>query len=280
VRRNVKTRVIGVVLGLSALAGVVGGVACGGNDSNDRESIEEAIRTFEKAWDDQDYDAFAAVHTDQGIRAQLADAESDLGTEEGRREAFSNFAEDDRAVVSKIGEVEVDGDAATASVETYFESREEPGPSAIVLGATVAFAKDGDDWKIDGVDFRSPEVPDGVQLIKAQANEFAFGLQDEPESGHVAFEIENVGEQPHHVVVEKIPEDLDIEAALQSEEEPEGLVYIGGTPPWDSGETTTIVFTEDLPAGRYVLLCFMPDTSSADGAPHAMKGMYTEFRVS
>lgn len=94
-----------------------------------------------------------------------------------------------------------------------------------------------------------------------------------------AFEVENVGDQPHHVVIEKIPEDLDIEATVQSDDEPEGLVHIGSTPPWEPGDTGTVVFTETLEPGRYVMLCFMPDTTDPEGAAHVEKGMWKEFRV-
>ena len=44
----------------------------------------------------------------------------------------------------------------------------------------------------------------------------------------------------------------------------------------EPGDTRNIVFTDSLPDGRYVMLCFLPDT---DGAPHVSKGMWKEFRV-
>lgn len=93
--------------------------------------------------------------------------------------------------------------------------------------ACAILLKDGEDWRIDGLEFGSPKVPNGTQLVKVQASEFAFSLQEEPDGGNVAFEVENVGDQQHHVVIEKIPEDLDIEAAVQSDDEPEGVVQIG-----------------------------------------------------
>jgi hypothetical protein len=47
----------------------------------------------------------------------------------------------------------------------------------------------------------------------------------------------------------KVPEDLDIEAALQSPEEPEGIEDIGGTDVLDPGGETTLVFAEPLVPG-------------------------------
>jgi ketosteroid isomerase-like protein len=269
---------IRAVLIAGAIAGVLAIAACGGDGNKDQEAIEDAIRAFEQAWNDQDYDAFAAVHTEDGIKAELQDAEQDLDTDEGRREAFEVFSEA-KTVISKIGDIEVDGDTATAAVEAYQELREDPSPSSILLAVSAGMVKDGDAWKIDALEFGWPDAPDGAKVIKVQANEFAFSPQDEPDSGNIVFEIENVGKQPHHVTIEKAPDDLDIEEALQSEEEPEGLVHIGSTPPWEPGETATIVFTEDLEPGRYVMLCFMPDTDDPEGTPHALKGMYKEFRI-
>lgn len=263
---------------MAVLAAVVGAGACGSDGDNDDEAIEDVIRAAVQAWNDQDFDAFKTLHTEAGLKAQLEDAE-DPDTEAGLREAFGLFTED-KEVIDKIGDINVDGDKATAYVEAYQEAREDPAFAAIVLGVNASFVKDGEDWKIDGLEFVSPEKPDGATSVHIDANEFAFGFNPEDiTSGKVSFEIANVGKQPHHFVLEQIPDDLDIETALQSEEDPEGAVHIGATPPWDPGKTYNIVFTADLEPGRYVMLCFMPDTDDPEGTPHAFKGMYKDFRI-
>ena len=73
-----------------------------------------------------------------------------------------------------------------------------------------------------------------------------------------------------------VPEDLDIEAAILSGEEPAGIEDVGIGGPWDPGTDTTAVFTEPLAAGRYAMLCFVSD---AEGVPHAALGMINEFTI-
>jgi len=263
---------------MAVLAAVMGAGACGGDGDNDKEAIEDVIRAQAKAWNDQDFDAYKALHTEAGLKAELADAE-DPDTEAGLREAFELFTED-KNVIDKIGDIKVDGDKATAYVEAYQEAREDPAFATIVLGVNASFVKDGEDWKVDALEFASPEKPGGVTSVHVDANEFAFGFNPEDiTSGKVSFEVANVGKQPHHFALSQVPDDFDIEAALQSEEDPEGLVYIGSTPPWDPGKTYNIVFTADLEPGRYVMVCFMPDTDDPEGTEHALKGMYKEFRI-
>jgi uncharacterized protein (TIGR02246 family) len=271
------------IVALLTVGMLFAGMACGGDGNGDEEAIEEVIRAAEAAWGAQDFDAFKAVHTEDGLNAQLegnAEDPSQLETEEGQKELFASATED-TIVIDSIGEVEVDGDSATADAEAYAVAREDPPPSSMMLGLTVSLVKVEDDWKIDGLDFGPASRPEGATIVHVDANEFAFGLvaEDVPSDGNVVFEIANVGEQPHHVTIEKVPADFDVEAALMSEEEPEGTVHIGGVPPWEPGETFDVVFSEPLEAGRYVMLCFLPDVNDPEQLPHALKGMYKDFTI-
>ena len=40
-----------------------------------------------------------------------------------------------------------------------------------------------------------------------------------------------------------------------------------------------MLFVNSLAAGRYAMLCFLPDVNDAAETPHAMKGMITEFAI-
>lgn len=277
---RLRTRLLRGLVVTAALAAVIGASACGGGGSsgNDKEAIRDVIRGQEQAWNDRDFDAFKALHTAAGLKAQLSDAE-DPDTEAGLKEAFALFTQDDKEVIDEFGEVKIDGGKATAHVEAYTEARENPAFAAIVIGVNASFVKDGGAWKIDGLEFVSPQKSNEA-LVHVDANEFAFGFNPADITGReVAFEVANVGKQPHQFILEKIPDALDIPAALQSEEDPAGAVHIGSTPPWDPGKTYNIVLTEDLEPGRYVMLCFMPDTSDPQETSHASKGMYKDFRV-
>lgn len=99
--------------------------------------------------------------------------------------------------------------------------------------------------------------------------------------GNIAFSVHNRGAQQHHVVVNKLPSaDFDIEAALNAEEEPPGLVHIGAIPPFDPGTSASVVFTKPLASGAYALLCFLPDTSEPSvETPHVARGMWVKFTI-
>jgi hypothetical protein len=81
-------------------------------------------------------------------------------------------------------------------------------------------------------------------------------------------------------VLARLDEGVNLEEALQSPEEPEGVEVIGGVFNVEPGSSYNLVYTDELTAGRYAFVCFLPDlTEGPDGTPHAFKGMVQEFTV-
>jgi len=116
-----------------------------------------------------------------------------------------------------------------------------------------------------------------VTAIDLNLTEYAFNFDEsEITSGDIAFNVSNIGGEEHQVVLAKFPEDLDVEEAIRSEEDPEGIEAVGEVDPLDPGADTSFLFTEPLEAGRYVMVCFV---EAADGEPHALKGMWAEFTI-
>jgi ketosteroid isomerase-like protein/uncharacterized cupredoxin-like copper-binding protein len=262
--------VLATAIALAAL-----GAACTDGGSDAEGDVEQTLRDIAAAWNDQDYDAWSAHFTENGIMIDLADVEDQ--SPEGLRAGFEQFSSEDELVIHTIGEIAVDGDTATAEAEMSSRERGGDAPSSIIIGLSATLVLEDEVWKIDTEEFTSPEIPDGVTSVALEAAEFSFTFDTGAVAGgDFAFVMNNVGAQQHHIVVEQVPEDFDVEAALMSEEEPEGLTHIGSTPPQEPGDTRNIVFTDELPPGRYVILCFMPDT---DGTPHALKGMWKDFTV-
>jgi hypothetical protein len=60
---------------------------------------------------------------------------------------------------------------------------------------------------------------------------------------------------------------------------PAGVEVIGGIAPVAPGDEGWLAFTSRLDPGRYLMICFLPDTSDPAGTPHAAKGMLSEFNV-
>jgi hypothetical protein len=125
--------------------------------------------------------------------------------------------------------------------------------------------------------------------VRVEMQDFAFTMPSEIPAGPQIWEVTNVGQQPHFIVIVKGPETLtmdQVQAILEAE-------MTGGTPPAgvpnpetdfaDAGfvqllSTGQSLWTEfDLAPGTYVALCFFPDEQT--GAPHAALGMVTIFTV-
>ena len=120
--------------------------------------------------------------------------------------------------------------------------------------------------------------------ITIQLTEFAFEMPDTIPAGVQTLHIENIGGMPHFIDFQGVKGDKtddDIQALLDDPN-----AQNGPPPPWitpadmpDIGlysSQASSDITMNLPPGRYVALCFMPD---AQGVPHAVDGMHKVFEV-
>lgn len=109
----------------------------------------------------------------------------------------------------------------------------------------------------------------------AQLADFAFIIPDSIPTGPHTWQIENIGEQWHEMLILQLPEDVTVEDLLATLAEQEQA----GPPPFDMvnwwapmGAGKQAWFTWDLPAGEYTVICFLPNLAG-DMAPHAAHGM-------
>jgi len=256
-----------LVAGLMAVAAF--GVGCGlagGGDGDDEASaeIEAAVRAITEAWNGKDVEGLLALVSDNFIAEEF-----DGATREAAREELAQFIGEPPEEIIEISGIEVTGDTATAIREAK-EGQQ-------LTRERGTFVREGDEWKLDSVEDLGAEIPEGTTAVDLSLREYEFDFDEAAiTSGDVAFNVTNDGGEQHVVFISKVPEDLDIEQALQSDEEPEGVEDVGGTDVLDPGDETTLVLAEPLAAGRYVMLCFV---EAADGEPHALKGMWAEFTI-
>lgn len=139
---------------------------------------------------------------------------------------------------------------------------------------------DDDDADTEETEEAAEETEEAAEGGAAEVTGVEFEFQFEAGSittSTTGLNFVNGGEQVHELVFFNAEEDLDLEAALASEdEEAVGFTEIGGTGA-EPGGTGEIVFEEPLVPGRYVMLCFVPD--EADGEPHFTKGMVADFTI-
>jgi hypothetical protein len=165
--------------------------------------------------------------------------------------------------------VVIEGDTATAVIDSD-------------IGAFgIELIKEDDVWKANGSYVPDDEIPAGTEIIEVELIEFAFvgDLTSETvQSGDFAFRFVNNGQQTHEAVLVELPAEGTLDELLSDESfQPEPIFVKFAYGP---GEESDVALPETLAAGRYGLICFLPDTTEGpEGTPHAFKGMVAEFMV-
>ena len=142
----------------------------------------------------------------------------------------------------------------------------------------ATFMVEGDDVESDF----EPESDLAIALV-----DFAFGLPAELPAGEQTWLIDNIGEQWHEMIFIPVPDGTSLEEAMsfmmemegEGEEEMEGEEgEEAGMPefgfawaPMSSGQQAWVDI--DLPAGTYLVTCFIEDVNSEDMTIHAELGM-------
>lgn len=124
------------------------------------------------------------------------------------------------------------------------------------------------------------EAPAPPQQVVFTAADFSFSGPDTIAPGMTTILLANQGGQPHHLIIGRFEPGktlADLMAFFQADPnaEPPFMTWRGAAAAVVPGDTTGS--TNDLPAGQYVAICFIPDP--ADGTPHLSKGMIREFTV-
>jgi uncharacterized cupredoxin-like copper-binding protein len=114
------------------------------------------------------------------------------------------------------------------------------------------------------------------------ATEYKFDAQG-LKAGENVVEFRNDGGMFHHVLAFPISPGktfADVQKAFQSDDQnaPPPFDYSKGIGTAVVGPHESLVTTFDLPAGDYVLVCYMPDPGTA-GPPHVVKGMLQELKL-
>lgn len=106
-------------------------------------------------------------------------------------------------------------------------------------------------------------------------DDYQFDFDPSVPAGRVVFRLKNTGQDPHHLVLFPLPEDLPpIEEQLRGSQR-RLLEPFAGIYDREPGDTGT--FAVDLvPGRRYAMVCSIV---ADDGEPHWRKGMITEFRT-
>lgn len=125
----------------------------------------------------------------------------------------------------------------------------------------------------------------GPALVTITATDYAFGAPDTIVAGLTTFRMVNHGREPHQAVIMGVPGKTAAEveaAAIPKASVPEWwrqILELRATFPGGPGVVIgadSSIITTDLPAGNYVIVCFVP---SLDGKMHVQKGMFRRLVV-
>ena len=265
------TKHLGIALGAGLVAGLaLFGAACGlagGDDGGDEnaQAAEAAVRAAIDAWNGGDLDGFLGAFTDEGVIALFGGF--------SREEVLEFFGEEDGAGDPQFAIQELSAEAEGDDVAVELTTIE----GAFQYRQRVTMIEQDGAWLVNDFEHLTQDVPDAKVGLDVTMLEYSFEFDESAiTGGNLALNLENAGGAPHELILERVPEDLDIEQALQSEQEPEGIEEIGFAGPFAPGADLTAILVDDLAPGRYVLLCFVPDD---EGTPHALLGMWSEFAV-
>lgn len=116
---------------------------------------------------------------------------------------------------------------------------------------------------------------DTIKLV-----DYTFELPAQLAPGHRTILVENLGPQPHEVVLLRLApgktlQDFAVWATTGQMKGPPPAMPLGGVAVLDKGGSGE--FSVELTPGEYGLMCFVPD--SKDGKLHLMHGMMKEFKV-
>ena len=264
------------------------GVACGGDDdeeaaaptatetaapSGDEADVEVAMQAVADAYNSGDVEAFLALVSDDFVANAFGGFGASTKDDLRQAAAAGEFTVGDPPIENlEVTDVTVSGDSATLD-QSHQEER-------ALLNERFTFVRAGDTWLVDDFEPIRAEAPEGATEADLGLVEFAFNLTTLSfPAGDVTFQASNDGEQPHEMIVAKMPEDVTLEEALQAEDvEALGVEDIAFFAPINPGAEATWTVT-DLEPGRYAYVCFIPDEGDLEGTPHALKGMAGEFTV-
>jgi hypothetical protein len=110
-------------------------------------------------------------------------------------------------------------------------------------------------------------------------HDFSFTLDHAPAAGHQTWRVDNAGSQVHEAILVRLEpgatgQSFTAAFGPNATGPPPGT-FVGGFSEQDPGMHG--LFTVDLGAGHYVLLCFVTDPASK--APHFALGMMHEFTI-
>lgn len=221
-------------------------------------AVEAVVAAYAEAWNASDAEGLIALFTDAGLQDQF------LRTREETATFLPVIIANPPITIGPFSDTQVDGTTATTTTDFYIGIAGSP--------QTFTLVNEGGTWLIDDQTPITGPIPDDAPALDLAMTEYAYDFDASAVSADMAFNVSNDGAELHEIEIFAVPEDAPLESAMSAEgSELLGLLF--GVEP---GTQATLAFSDDLAAGRYVLVCFIP---APDGQRHSQLGMLSEFTV-
>ncbi len=228
--------------------------------------VQDVIRKMMDRYNAQDMQGYLDFYTDKGL-----DSRYHLTREEATT-ILADFIGTPPVTIFRFANSNVTDN--TTNVHVLTTSGE------VASEDIFSLVKDAGVWKVDGYGRFAAAPPPGRITLSVSMKEFGFDFDASMiKDGNISFKLKDEGQQRHEVILDRIPQDLDLEEAIKGGKPPVGaepIAFLGVAKP---REVKRMVFGDPLAPGRYVFLCFMPDADDPAHTPHALKGMYAEFTI-
>lgn len=243
------------------------------------QAVEDAVRVAIEAQNERDVDTFLEYWTDKGLSEYDVGSRADL--KGGRVADFGR----EEILIQRFSNTRIVGEHATTTVDAVRGRHRNAAPVSRVAFGLVE--QEGG-WLIDGFRFiGGTPAPEGTTVIDVDGREYSYELERGEVPRRVAFKFRNRGKEPHEISLIKGPDDLTLERAREDLRDfdgdpsnvPEGyeIDHVAFAEPGQSIDTT---FSRPLPAGAYVLACYIPKggfddegESDPDAPSHFDEGM-------
>lgn len=121
-----------------------------------------------------------------------------------------------------------------------------------------------------------------TNVVEVRGDEYAFVMPEQAQPGWTTIDFTNTGDEPHEFALFRLDEGKTLadaqallsDPAAQQQGPPDWVTIVAGIPTLAAGAKASL--TQELEAGRHVLICFLDGPS---GKPHFADGMIRELDV-
>ena len=254
-----------------------------------RLSYEEYLQSVEDAEvSDEEFEAVAAAGTAREAAAEFAalaqgfaDQMADLNPPEDLDEEHTDLVDAINATAELLREraAEIDEDAGPELLQTILA--EDPAVLAAIRRVDDAIGElqvIADERGIDValIDEEGFTRDAGSTVVGIEGTEFEFIFEESDFTTDITgLTFTNTGTQPHELSFALIPDDFDVEYAVNSPEI-EDVTELGFTLA-HPGEEEELGFGRPLEPGHYAIVCFVEDSET--GLTHAQLGMFADVVI-